>query len=169
MPDASPRPPAARARAFTMMEVLVVVVILGVLAAIVIPQFANASDSAKASVFVTNLDAFNKAALLMYEDTGAYPEDATSGTLPTGFGDYIDESRWLNGTPIGGVWDCERDTFGFRSSLGVHFQDPDDVPPLTYMTEIDARVDNGDLGSGAFQDIVDGERYYQIVDARPAQ
>jgi general secretion pathway protein G len=39
---------AAR-RGFTLIEILIVVIILGILAAIVIPQFANASTSAKTS------------------------------------------------------------------------------------------------------------------------
>ena len=35
--------------AFTLVEILIVVIILGILAAIVIPQFTNASEDAKAS------------------------------------------------------------------------------------------------------------------------
>ena len=38
-----------KAKGFTLVEILIVVVILGILAAIVIPQFTNASESAKAS------------------------------------------------------------------------------------------------------------------------
>ncbi len=40
---------------FTLVEILIVVVILGILAAIVIPQFTNASQEAKESALVSDL------------------------------------------------------------------------------------------------------------------
>ena len=40
---------------FTLVEILIVVVILGILAAIVIPQFTSASESARASSLVSQL------------------------------------------------------------------------------------------------------------------
>ena len=40
-------PSSVRSRAFTLVEILIVVIILGILAAIVIPQFANASEDAR--------------------------------------------------------------------------------------------------------------------------
>lgn len=43
------------AKGFTLVEILIVVVILGILAAIVIPQFTNASESAKFSSTVSQL------------------------------------------------------------------------------------------------------------------
>ncbi len=42
-------------RAFTLVEILIVVIILGILAAVVIPQFADASGDAKLSALQTNL------------------------------------------------------------------------------------------------------------------
>jgi general secretion pathway protein G len=41
------RRPSAVARAFTLIEILIVIVILGILATIVVPQFSNASVNAK--------------------------------------------------------------------------------------------------------------------------
>ena len=43
------------AKGFTLVEILIVVVILGILAAIVIPQFTNASESAKSSSMLSTL------------------------------------------------------------------------------------------------------------------
>jgi|WetSurMetagenome_2_1015567.scaffolds.fasta_scaffold332089_1 general secretion pathway protein G len=42
-------------RGFTLVEILIVVVILGILAAVVIPQFTNASTEAKTSSLCTDL------------------------------------------------------------------------------------------------------------------
>jgi len=42
-------------RAFTLVEILIVVVILAILAAIVIPQFTNASDNARSSSTLSQL------------------------------------------------------------------------------------------------------------------
>lgn len=48
------------AAGFTLVEILIVVVILGILAAIVIPQFTNASDSAKASTMKRQLQTLRR-------------------------------------------------------------------------------------------------------------
>lgn len=43
---------------FTLVEILIVVIILGILAAVVIPQFANASGDTRESSVMANLKAF---------------------------------------------------------------------------------------------------------------
>lgn len=53
-------------RAFTLVEILIVVIILGILAAVVIPQFADASSDAKLSALQTNL-ATMRTQLSMYK------------------------------------------------------------------------------------------------------
>ena len=47
--------PSARRAGFTLVEILIVVIILGILAAIVIPQFTNASTDARKASLVSQL------------------------------------------------------------------------------------------------------------------
>jgi general secretion pathway protein G len=63
-----------RTQGFTLVEILIVVVILGILAAIVIPQFTNASESAKASSLVSQLQTIrSQLELYQVQHNGQYP------------------------------------------------------------------------------------------------
>ncbi len=65
---------------FTLVELLIVVVILGVLAAVVIPQFADSSDSAREAALKSNLGTLRSAIELYKSDHGDYPGlNASSG------------------------------------------------------------------------------------------
>jgi prepilin-type N-terminal cleavage/methylation domain-containing protein len=154
-------PRSTRSPAFTLVEILVVVVILGILAAIVIPQFVGATRETKQGAFVNDIRVFSDAALLYHHETGEWVEDSASGALPAGLGDYIEAHKWTNGTPIGGLWDAERDGFGHISAIGVHFNNGDN-PGDDYMLEIDRRYDDGNLATGGFRKIA-ADRYYKIV------
>ena len=62
------------ARGFTLVEILIVVVILGILAAIVIPQFTSASESAKSSSLVSQLQTLrSQLELYQIQHNGDYP------------------------------------------------------------------------------------------------
>jgi len=70
------------AKGFTLVEILIVVVILGILAAIVIPQFTNASESAKASSLTTQLQTLrSQIELYKNQHNNLYP--TTDGTTST--------------------------------------------------------------------------------------
>ena len=59
---------------FTLVEILIVVVILGILAAIVIPQFTSASETAKASSLVSQLQTIrSQLELFQVQHNGDYP------------------------------------------------------------------------------------------------
>lgn len=53
-----------RTEGFTLVEILIVVVLLGVLAAIVIPSFANSATAAKAGSMATNLNMLRRFVLV---------------------------------------------------------------------------------------------------------
>ena len=64
---------------FTLVEILIVVVILGILAAIVIPQFTSASEAARGSSAVTLLQTIrSQLELAQIQHGGVYPDLITS-------------------------------------------------------------------------------------------
>lgn len=81
-------------RAFTLVEILIVVVILGILAAIVVPQFNNATGEAAAGTVTSELEKVRRA-LDVYQArwSNALPPveegDGTWGPLVGGHGEYL--------------------------------------------------------------------------------
>lgn len=74
-------------KGFTLIEILIVVVILGILAAIVVPQFTNAADEASISSARTQLQSMRSQIELFYSQNGAYPTATWSADLAAG--DYL--------------------------------------------------------------------------------
>lgn len=80
-------------KAFTLVEILIVVVILGILAAIVVPQFTNATQDAQAGNIKAQLDTLNNQIELFKARTNNYP-DFTQATVWDGMitGGYIKQA-----------------------------------------------------------------------------
>jgi len=71
--------------AFTLIELLMVVVILGIIAALVIPQFTGTTDDAKLSSMTTDLASVRKQLqLYRQEHNGAFPPAASFVAVMTG-------------------------------------------------------------------------------------
>lgn len=76
-----------RRNAFTLVELLIVVVILGILAAVVIPQFSNASDSAVKSALKSQLQTMTaQTELFKVQNAGVYPTLGESAPTPNNNG-----------------------------------------------------------------------------------
>ncbi|WP_428388125.1 type II secretion system protein [Mucisphaera sp.] len=92
-------------RGFTLVEILIVVVILGILAAVVIPQFSDAAETAKASSMVSQLQTVrSQLELYMIQHNGSYPDlgsnwnqmtqttDINGAAAGSDFGPYLQKS-----------------------------------------------------------------------------
>src|SRR5450432_3295539 len=66
--------PFSTRRAFTLVELLLVLVILGILAAIVIPKFSGRTEQAKEQAAVTQIATFRTALDAFEVDNGYYPK-----------------------------------------------------------------------------------------------
>ena len=76
-------------KAFTLIEILIVVVILGILAAVVIPQFTNAADDANAASVRTQLQTLRSQIELYRAENGADPDLANTGWADMVGGGYL--------------------------------------------------------------------------------
>jgi general secretion pathway protein G len=119
-------------KGFTLVEILIVVVILGILAAIVIPQFTNASQEAKLSALKSNLQTV-RAQIQLYkiQHNDSPPAVATFENDMTvidanGFGPYLERvpnNPFTNDNTVGAwdagtSWELNATTGAFRAGDG---------------------------------------------------
>lgn len=69
-------------KGFTMIELIIVVAIMGILAAILVPSFASMSRKSRLTSDIRTLQTIQKQIDLYYAERGSYP--ATGGTLNDG-------------------------------------------------------------------------------------
>ncbi|MFP4053905.1 MAG: type IV pilin protein [Phycisphaerae bacterium] len=134
--------------AFTLVELLIVVVILAIVAAIVVPSVRVHQDDSEARAFMSNLRHACDQFILYQQDTGDYPNDVAPGVMPDGMADRLTAMPWTSPTPIKGQWDWDFQQFGFTAGVSV-FQ-PDRTEE-TMAQQVDAFLDDGNLLTGGFR------------------
>ncbi|HNX68137.1 MAG TPA: prepilin-type N-terminal cleavage/methylation domain-containing protein [Candidatus Omnitrophota bacterium] len=72
--------PGRTGKGFTLVEILIVVVMIGILASLVIPRFTGHADRAKAAEAITIMGAIRRAALGYYDEKRDWP---TIGSVTT--------------------------------------------------------------------------------------
>ncbi|WP_373987775.1 type II secretion system major pseudopilin GspG [Duganella sp. BuS-21] len=77
---------------FTLLELLVVIVIIGLLAAFVAPRYFNQIGRSKAQIALAQIESFDKALEQFRLDTGHYPNSEVG--LSALFIEPVDEPMW---------------------------------------------------------------------------
>ena len=127
--------------AFTLVEVLIVVIILGILAAVVVPQFSDAGSDARLSALETNLQTVRSQLQLykmQHNDTWPTLADFTAqmtagtkadGTPGTVYGPYLlsipnnpftDTNTVTQGADDTSAWYYDQSTGEFRANDSAH-------------------------------------------------
>ncbi len=152
-------------RGFTIVELLIVVVVIGILAAIVTVAYSGITDRANASSFADGLGKVEKAMQLFVIQGGyaTWPRDndssltgASNPNIPSLISSTSNFSKYLQSTPnVAGVpttswiYDNDGDTYNGCSTGGAP-----GVSIITYNTpqslaqNVDGILDDGDLSCG---------------------
>ena len=150
-------------RAFTLIEILVVVTIIGILAAIASAMVAGAVIDTRLTAFTSDLRTLADAAMLHIAQEGEPAPENAPGSLPASLDPYLKQQDRFNAiSPIGGEWDVTHDTLGVDSAVGVVFTGAGPTRDDDFMKRVDLLVDDGDLSNGVFQKL-DANAYYLIV------
>ena len=131
-----------KARAFTLLELIVVVAIVGILAAIAMPNMINTPRRAKEAVLKTNLRTLREVIDQHYGDKGAYPP-----TL-----DALVEEGYLRDVPYDPM--TEKQEWGLVYDEGDPYSEPAE-------TDIDGGGEPGiiDVYTLSTASSLDGEEY----------
>ena len=153
-----------RPAAFTLIEILIVVILLGILAAVVVPQFTSASQDSRERAFQENLRQLVVAGSLYYSEHGALPAQAALSPVPPEMLQAAGrDGEFQMETPLGGYWHVGYFADLNKWGVGVWWpSDADNVNTEANIRAVDVIIDDGDSATGAFQ-VRDGARYYWLV------
>ena len=111
------------AAAFTLVEIMVVVVIISVLAMVSVPALQRAQRKTKAATVANDFRTFAAAFDTYAQETGSWPAESAAGVFPPGMDQRINRTAWLRKTPIGGQynWESNQLHFGiqYRAAIAV--------------------------------------------------
>ncbi|MBI4626208.1 MAG: type II secretion system protein [Verrucomicrobia bacterium] len=149
MKTSSLSPPLRHRVGFTLVEIMVVVVIIGLLAAMGIPALQRAQRRSQNSRFVSDLRVFAQAFETYALENGSWPPNVGAGVVPAGLSSAIQVSVWTAPTVLKGRWNYDRNIGGIAVAVSLSGSSVTDAQ----MQEIDAMIDDGDLTAGNFQKI----------------
>ena len=113
--------------AFTLLEILIVVILLGVLAAVVVPEFTENTESARTSTCMANVKAIETATAVYRFKENAEPADIAA-LLATSAKN--DGNAYLPRTPVcGNAAPGDANTYGIGTGCSLHCGDPDAFIP----------------------------------------
>ncbi|MEO0588756.1 MAG: type II secretion system protein, partial [Planctomycetota bacterium] len=134
-------------RAFTLIELLIIIGVLAILAALVIPTFSAATDKASAATIATNTRSLADACRVAFEQDGAWPTwDSEDGVpMPAELQNRLSESTWDD---ILESWGYETFALEAPSGGGIQVNVYGTGNYVDLLNELERVVDDGAAATG---------------------
>lgn len=134
--------------AFTLLEVIVVTAVIGILAALVVPRFADARNQTSVASAAEDLHTIAQALSLYQGVNGSFPPNATRDQDAIIMTEYFKNfSPFEMSSPIGGVYDFDGPPKFSPVSISIVNDGENKFDPLQAV-ELDEAIDDGDLRTG---------------------
>lgn len=151
-----------KVNAFTLVEVLVVVVVIGILAALVVPKFATAQTKTAIAATCEDLKALENALNMYYAKNGAYPRDVNRAQAVVVLDPYIKgENPFAKLAPIGGKYDYEGPPNWSPVQISIRIESDQIGHSEAKAIALDEYMDDGNLKTGSIRK--SGARTYYII------
>ena len=148
-------------RAFTLIEIVVVVIVIGILAAIAAPKFVGAQADTELTSTAEDLRAIENALSMYYAKNGSYPRDVNRSQAVSVLGPYFKaDNPFEKLAPTGGVYDYEGPPNWSPVQISIRSESRGSHSQATAL-ELDEYMDNGDLSTGSIRR--KGNRTYYII------
>lgn len=136
-------------RGYTLVEIMIVVVVIGLLAAMALPLFDTVRRGSENSRWINDVRVIKGAAEVFALQNSRWPDDGFPGQIPSDFvGTPLTEDVWLNPTSLGGEFDWEGPTSGIVTA-GISTMEP--RATMAQLQELDRAFDDNDLGTGSIR------------------
>ena len=136
----------SRRAGFTLMEIMIVVVIIGLLAAMAIPAMQKVRRNAQHKRFVSDLRVFVQSFEQYAVENGSWPPNVGSGAVPANMTTALHIQVWTTENTLGGRWNWDRN-FHYAAAVTT----TNAIVSDSEMKSIDASIDDGDLTTGIFR------------------
>ena len=143
----APRAAARRRRAFTLVELVIVILILGILAGVAAPKLLNVSREAQVAVILGNVDTIFDAAEVFQARNGRLPADAAEGRMPSDFDGLLPERLFTEAESYGGPYKWNGPG-GTNTNYGVTLPLTGDSAGMAVYLNIDQSLDDGGPTTG---------------------
>jgi len=144
-----------RSRAFTLVEIMVVVVIIGLLAAASLPAYRLITLRSRAASVVNDFRTFSTVFIAYSIQNGRYPDDGDPQVVPPQVAGQL-PGNFSQRSPIGGVykWNFDIPADGVPAKAAIILQAAAGNPLLDDVEQleaIDKQMDDGNLTTGNIQ------------------